>query len=385
MSIIQDAPVAKTKPQGRSKPFTSTEYLDSLRDGREIWIYGERVKDVTTHPAFRNTVRMLARMYDALHDQRKDIICTPTDTGNGGYTHKFFKAPKNVDDLVGGRDAIAEWARVTYGWMGRAPDYKAAFLATLGANPDFYKPFDENARRWYKKVNEEVTFVNHAIVNPPVDRNKQLEEVRDVFMRVEKETDSGLIISGAKVVATTSTLTQYNFIANNGLLPIKTKDFAFVCIVPNDSPGLKLSLPSVLRNDGGGNGKPVRLSAVEQARRKRLDHRVRQSVRAFRERVRLRRYRQGEQLLPALRLSAAVHVSWLHAPRGEARFPRRTFAQIGGSDGDQGFPRRSGSSGRSACVPQFVLGSHRRHGPHGDAVDFPATSLRTWNMAWPIG
>jgi 4-hydroxyphenylacetate 3-monooxygenase len=124
--------------------------------------------------------------------------------------------------------------------MGRSPDYKAAFLATLGANPDFYEPFKDNALRWYKKVNEEVTFVNHAIVNPPVDRNKQLEEVRDVYMHVEKETDAGLIISGAKVVATTSTLTHYNFIANNGLLPIKTKDFAFVCIVPNDSPGLKL-------------------------------------------------------------------------------------------------------------------------------------------------
>jgi 4-hydroxyphenylacetate 3-monooxygenase len=43
-------------------PFTGEEYLESLRDGREIWIYGERVKDVTTHPAFRNTVRMIARL-----------------------------------------------------------------------------------------------------------------------------------------------------------------------------------------------------------------------------------------------------------------------------------------------------------------------------------
>jgi 4-hydroxyphenylacetate 3-monooxygenase len=225
---------------GRQKPFTSDEYLESLRDGREIWIYGERVEDVTTHPAFRNTVRMLARLYDALHDERKDAICSPTDTGSGGYTHSFFKAPTSVDDMVAGRDAIAAWARITYGWMGRAPDYKAAFLATLGANPDFYEPFDENARRWYKKVNEEVTFVNHAIVNPPVDRDKQLEEVRDVYMHVEKETDGGLVVSGAKVVATTSTLTHYNFIANNGLLPIKTKDFAFVCIVPTHAPGVKL-------------------------------------------------------------------------------------------------------------------------------------------------
>ena len=45
---------------GRTRPFTGQEYLESLRDGREIWIYGERVKDVTTHPAFRNSVRSIA-------------------------------------------------------------------------------------------------------------------------------------------------------------------------------------------------------------------------------------------------------------------------------------------------------------------------------------
>ena len=78
---------------GRSRPYTGAEYLESLRDGREIWIYGERVKDVTTHPAFRNTARMIARLYDALHDPaKKSILTTATDTGNGGFTHKFYKA-----------------------------------------------------------------------------------------------------------------------------------------------------------------------------------------------------------------------------------------------------------------------------------------------------
>ena len=51
-----------------TRPLTGAEYLESLRDGREIWLYGERVKDVTTHPAFRNTACMIARLYDALHD-----------------------------------------------------------------------------------------------------------------------------------------------------------------------------------------------------------------------------------------------------------------------------------------------------------------------------
>ena len=50
------------------RPFTGAEYLASLRDGREVYIYGERVDDVTTHPAFRNTARSVARLYDALHD-----------------------------------------------------------------------------------------------------------------------------------------------------------------------------------------------------------------------------------------------------------------------------------------------------------------------------
>ena len=224
-----------------ARPMNGTEYLESIRDGREIWIYGERVKDVTTHPAFRNAARMVARLYDAMHDpKKKDVLTSPTDTGSGGFTHKFYLPSKNADDLVGARDAIAAWARESYGWIGRSPDYKAAFLATLGANADYYAPYQDNARRWYKKVQEEVSFVNHAIVNPPVDRDKPLDEVKDVYMHVEKETDGGLIVSGAKVVATTSSLTHLNFIANNGALPIKTKEFAFVCIVPTDAKGVKL-------------------------------------------------------------------------------------------------------------------------------------------------
>jgi 4-hydroxyphenylacetate 3-monooxygenase len=241
MATNTTAPNAQVNATPRVRPMTGDEYLESIRDNREIWIYGERVKDVTTHPAFRNTTRMLARLYDALHDpKRKDVLTIGTDTGNGGFTHRFYKATRNAEELVGARDAIAEWARVTYGWIGRSPDYKAAFLATLGANADYYEPFQENARRWYKKVQEEVSFVNHAIVNPPVDRDKPLDEVKDVYMHVVKETDGGLIVSGAKVVATTSTLTNFNFIANNGALPIKTRPFAFVCMVPNDAPGVKL-------------------------------------------------------------------------------------------------------------------------------------------------
>jgi aromatic ring hydroxylase len=223
-----------------TRPLTGAEYLDSIRDDREIYLYGERVKDVTEHPAFHNPARMTARLYDALHDpEHKDVLTTATDSGGEGYTHRFFTTPHSAEDLVADQQAIAAWSRLSYGWMGRSPDYKASFLGTLGANADFYNPYAENARRWYRESQEKVLYWNHAFVHPPVDRDRPPDEVADVFVHVERETDSGVIVSGAKVVATNSALTHYNFIAHTGL-PIKDKKFAIVATVPMNAPGMKL-------------------------------------------------------------------------------------------------------------------------------------------------
>ncbi|HEY3956671.1 MAG TPA: 4-hydroxyphenylacetate 3-hydroxylase N-terminal domain-containing protein [Streptosporangiaceae bacterium] len=227
-------------PRRTTRPLTGAEYIESLRDDREVFLYGDRVKDVTAHPAFHNPVRMTARLYDALHDpaSRGELVA-PTDTGSDGFTHKFFTTSRTVDDLVADQRAIAAWSRLSWGWMGRSPDYKAAFLGTLGANADYYRPFEENARRWYAEAQEKVLYWSHAIVHPPVDRDRPPDEVEDVFVHVERETDAGLVVSGAKVVATGSALSHFNFIAHYGL-PIKKKKFALIAAVPTSAPGTKL-------------------------------------------------------------------------------------------------------------------------------------------------
>lgn len=237
-----------------SNAYTGAEFLESIQDGREIYIYGERVKNVTEHPAFRNSARMVARWYDRFHE-KKDQIGVLTDSGSGTLTHPFFLGSKTVDDLVKSRDAISELQKVSYGWMGRSPDYKASFLGTLGANSAFYGEYAGNAKVWYKKTQERLDFWNHAIVNPPVDRHRAIEEVRDVFMHVEKETDCGLIVSGAKVVATGSALTHYNFIAHYGI-PIKDKSFALVFTAPMDSAGVKLIARSSYEFNAAATGSP---------------------------------------------------------------------------------------------------------------------------------
>jgi 4-hydroxyphenylacetate 3-monooxygenase len=225
----------------KTRPYTGEEYIQSLRDGREVYIDGERVKDVTLHPAYRNSVRSIARLYDALHaPATRDALTCPTDTGSGGYTHKYFRVARSREELIGAQRAIADWSRLTYGWMGRTPDYKAAFSNTLGANAEYYGPFADNARAWYKRAQETVPFMNHAIVNPPIDRHLPAEQVKDVYVRVDKETDGGIIVSGAKVVATAAAITHYNYMGQSSKTATEDLDMSLMFIVPIAAPGLKL-------------------------------------------------------------------------------------------------------------------------------------------------
>jgi 4-hydroxyphenylacetate 3-monooxygenase len=243
--------------EGKKRPFTGAEFLESLRDGREVYIYGERVKDVTTHPGLRNAAASVALLYDAMHDPKtKDVLTAPTDTGSGGYTHKFFKAARSREDLIAQRDALAAWARITYGWMGRSPDYKAALLNTLGANAQFYGKFADNARAWHKRAQEAVLYLNHALVNPPIDRSKPVEQVKDVYISIQKETDAGIYVSGAKVVATNSALTHYNFLGQNMGQEINDPSMVVMFIAPMNTPGIKLICRASYELAAGATGSP---------------------------------------------------------------------------------------------------------------------------------
>ena len=193
---------------------SGAEYLASLRDGRAVYLYGERVADVTTHPAFRNSAASLARLYDALRDPDQRDALTTVDR-YGIRTHRFFTPSYSAAELFSARDAIARWARLTYGFMGRTPDYKAAFMATLGANPEFYAPYEQNARDWYRRYATKALYLNHVLINPPVDRSRPVHEVADVFLHVVRETDAGAVVTGAKMLATGSALTHATFVAQN--------------------------------------------------------------------------------------------------------------------------------------------------------------------------
>jgi len=118
---------------------TGEEYLESLRDGRKVYIDGELIRDVTKHPAYRNAARSIARLYDLLHDESMQETLLTRDR-YGIVTHRFFAPAYSADELAKAGEAIAAWQRMSWGWMGRTPEYKASFMATLGADPRLLRP-----------------------------------------------------------------------------------------------------------------------------------------------------------------------------------------------------------------------------------------------------
>lgn len=222
--------------------FTGAEYLESLRDGRNVYLNGEKVADVTKHPAFRGCARSVSQMYDALHDSKSADTLTALDEF-GTRTHKFFKPSRNVQDLVEAREAIAHWQRMSYGFLSRTPDYKASFMSGLAVNADYYGDFKSTALKWYQQFTQKAFYLNHVIINPPLDRKRPIHEMGNEFIRAVRETDGGIVVSGAKMLATGSAITHASFVAPVASAVLeqgKAEDFALVFFVRMNNPNVHL-------------------------------------------------------------------------------------------------------------------------------------------------
>ncbi len=231
------APTPNGSPR-KTLPLTRSRYIDSLRGTREIWVHGERVDDLTTHPVFQNNAHMFARQYHALHDPKRNTkLLTPTDTGSDGETHCFFRVPRRIDDLAAEREALSEWARIVYGWAGQSPEEGASLIVALGAAPEVFGQFESNARHWYRKASEQALFFHHAIQQPM----NGMRDPCEVPLIIERETDAGLILTGSAIVPSCAALSHCGFIVHHAHWPSRALDYPIAFIVPLDSPGVKIN------------------------------------------------------------------------------------------------------------------------------------------------
>lgn len=222
---------------------TGQQYLASLNDGREVYINGERVDDVSTHPAFAPVTRTLAELYDVAADPKNDMIYTAPETGR--EANRVFMIPRSQDDLAARRRAIDTWSRHTHGWVGRSPDHVGAFMAGFASNPDAFArephDFGANAKAHYQRMLDESLYLSYAIIPPQVSRATTAHGWDGDFVQagVVEEREEGLVIRGSQMLATGGAVADELLLSCLKPLTEDDRDFAVSFVLPVATTGLK--------------------------------------------------------------------------------------------------------------------------------------------------
>ncbi|MGH2399611.1 MAG: 4-hydroxyphenylacetate 3-hydroxylase N-terminal domain-containing protein, partial [bacterium] len=188
---------------------TGQQFIEGLRkQPRDVWISGARVDDVVTHPAFQNVVRSVAALYDLQHDPARRDEMTYVSPSSGDRVGLSFLPPRSRDDLVRVRRMMKIWSDYSGGMLGRSPDYLNRAVMAFAAAADYCGEndprFAQNARRYYDLVRERDLCLTHTLINPQANRSAGPAGQPDpqLAASVVRETDRGIVITGARMLAT---------------------------------------------------------------------------------------------------------------------------------------------------------------------------------------
>jgi 4-hydroxyphenylacetate 3-monooxygenase oxygenase component len=227
---------------------TGPGFIDSLRDGREVWLDGERVKDVTTHPRLRGAAQTIGELYAMQHrPDLRDRMSTALDDGERvGWSHV---QPRTLDDLRRRREMVKRWADENGGMLGRSPDFMNMMVAAYAAGHEFFArggaQFGENVRRYHDTVRRKDLCLTHTLVHPQRDRATAAPVAADGenAARVVRETDGGAVIRGARMLATLAPFAdELAVVPSISRFPPDTeeaKPFAVAFCIPMATPGLR--------------------------------------------------------------------------------------------------------------------------------------------------
>src|SRR5215467_105364 len=224
---------------------TGAQHLESLRDGRQVYILGKRVDDVTTHAAFRSSVDSAAYLYD-FQSSPQNIERMTFPLPSGDRVSRAWQLPTNYAELVARREALVSWAETHFGFMGRSPDHVASCLAGLYMGIAQFEAWDRDRaaalRSYFEYARANDLFLTYAIINPQADRGKAAGAQTDEFLaaRLCGQDAHGIVVKGSKMLATSAIMANEVFVTSIQPLAPGDEPYALSFVVPMNAPGLKI-------------------------------------------------------------------------------------------------------------------------------------------------
>ncbi|MFZ1886811.1 MAG: 4-hydroxyphenylacetate 3-hydroxylase N-terminal domain-containing protein [Candidatus Binataceae bacterium] len=224
---------------------TGKEFLHALKSPREVWVGGERVHDVASHPAFSGAAATLAEVFDLQHHAAE--VCLMRDPETGEAINLSHLIPRSKADLERRHRALQLTAEFTVGLMGRTPDYMNVTFAGFAGRADEWaingnEQGAENLVAYQKFLARKDLALTHTIVQPTIDKSWGDAPVagNDAALRKVEDTSHGIIVNGARILATLAPFADEIAVYPAVPLPEGADAYALSFCIPTSTPGLKL-------------------------------------------------------------------------------------------------------------------------------------------------
>jgi 4-hydroxyphenylacetate 3-monooxygenase len=224
---------------------TGEMHTASLRDGRTVFVNGERVADVTTHSAYRNVVQSVAGLFDFTADPANQALMTyMTETSD--QANRIWQLPESHADLLVRREAIEAWAGRHCGFLGRAPDHVASCISGMFMGLDVFEAFDPKRAAaladYYRYARDNDLYLTYVIINPQADRSRNAAEQADPFLAagIVDQDEGGITVRGAKMLATGGIMANEVLVTCIQPLQPGEERYALSFAIPINTKGIKL-------------------------------------------------------------------------------------------------------------------------------------------------
>ena len=225
---------------------TPEDYVASLRDGREVYYRGERVADVTTHPALAPAVRHAALEYASAQDPAHASLLTYSDA-RGERSSRYWKTPTEPYDLLHRHALIDHGTRVGHGVFLIIKEIGSDFLfahtiVSYQMQEALRAPYHERLAAYHRHVEEGDLALAVAQTDVKGDRSlgPSEQEHPDYYVRIVERRSDGIVVRGAKAHTTNAVVANEVICIPTRALTDGDRDYAVAFAVPVATRGVKL-------------------------------------------------------------------------------------------------------------------------------------------------
>ncbi|NQU13483.1 MAG: 4-hydroxybutyryl-CoA dehydratase [Desulfobacteraceae bacterium] len=222
------------------------EYIESLRKIKPVIYYkGERIEDVTRHPATAPHVRAAAMTYALASDDAYRDVATTTSHLTGRTISRFTHVHQNVEDLIKKVKLLRILGQKTgtcfqrcVGFDGINAVYSVVYEIDQKCGTDYFERF----KKWLITIQDENLMVVGAMTDPKGDRSKGPADQPDPdqYVHIVERRPDGVVIRGAKLHMTGAVNSHEILVMPTTAMDERSKDYAVVCAIPVDAPGITM-------------------------------------------------------------------------------------------------------------------------------------------------